>query len=70
MAALSDAGDTSTATGRTRLMGEGLCSCRERSSGIWEQVDICQKDNEGTYGSTVVDGPLGLPFLLFSISYF
>lgn len=63
MAALSDAGDADTTTAPARLMAEGLCCCRERSSGIWEQVDICQKNNEGTFGSSVVDRSLGLPFL-------
>ena len=51
MAALSDAGDTSTATGRTRLMGEGLCSCRERGAVAF--------GNKSTFVKRIMKAPMG-----------
>lgn len=61
MTAISDVGDAS----RTRehpmgLMAEGLCLCKERSSGIREQVNICHKKDEDICGSSAVDGSLHL----------
>lgn len=40
----------------SELMGKGLCRCKERSSGIWEQVNVCHKSNEDICGSSGVDG--------------
>lgn len=61
MATISDMGDSSRMREHPMgLMAKGLCLCKERSRGIWEQVNICHENDEDIYGSSEVDGSLQL----------